>query len=48
MLKNDNANSFLKIIAKHPKIDNLEKYLSKKYGLKTEEIITLLSAILSK
>ena len=48
MLKNDNANSFLKIIAKHPKIDNLEKYLSKKYGLKTEEVITLLSAILSK
>ena len=48
ILKNDNANSFLKIIAKHPKIDNLEKYLSKKYGLKTEEVITLLSAILSK
>ena len=48
MLKNDNANSFIKIIAKHPKIDNLQKYLHNKYGLKTEEVITLLSAILSK
>ena len=36
------------IIKEKGKIDNLEKYLSKKYGLKTDEVITLLSAILSK
>lgn len=46
-LKNDNANNFLKIIAKHPKTDNLQKYLHNKYGLKTDEVITLLASILS-